>query len=105
MNHYILIYDCTDQNPRQQLIQLIEAYGFQRVQYSMFAANLSQSDALQLINQLKAYRINYPQESIILLPVYPFAVTAFEHHVPKENSHSQEMMLVFSENQTVKYNF
>ena len=104
MKHYIFIYDCKEQTQRQKVIQLIEGYGFQRVQYSMFAAHLSESDAFRLINQLKTYCCQYTQESLILLPVNPFEPTAFEHYVAKDNSYSQEMMMIFSENQALKYN-
>jgi len=65
---YLIIYDITDDNLRNQVAETLKDYGLQRIQYSAFMGNLRRSKLNSLIVDLKKL-IRDLTENVQIYPV------------------------------------
>ena len=65
---YLVIYDITDDNLRNQVSELLKDYGLQRIQYSAFIGWLRRDRLKSLIIDLKSL-IGESQENVQIFPV------------------------------------
>ena len=90
---YLICYDISETKVRTRIAKILQYFGLDRLQYSVFGGEIKENHLKLLVKKLKKMRVEEGKDSIIILPLRNKYIELFSESMKR--MYKDEKIIIF----------